>query len=78
MRGAQYGTEYVMEYVRQELVEMFNGDEAFVYGGGLRVYTTMRHDMQEAAYQTVTQTLNQQGDPEASIVAVGPEGGPWR
>ena len=74
VRGAQYGTEYVMEYVRQELVEMFNGDEAFVYGGGLRVYTTMRHDMQEAAYQTVTQTLNQQGDPEASIVAVGPEG----
>ena len=71
--GSDYGTEYFAEYVRQQLVEIFNGDEERVYGGGLRVYTTLDHEWQQAAYNTVTSTLGP-GDPSASIVAIGDRG----
>jgi penicillin-binding protein 1A len=73
VKGKEYGTEYFAEYVRQELVEIFNGDEERVYGGGLRVYTTLDHEWQRQAYETVTNTLGPD-DPSASIVAIGARG----
>lgn len=73
VRGREYGTEYFAEYVRQQLVEIFNGDEERVYGGGLRVYTTLDHEWQRQAYETVTSTLRPE-DPSASIVAIGARG----
>lgn len=64
----EHGTEYFAEYVRQWLVDRFSED--VVYGGGLRVYTTLNHSVQQAAYETVTSTLDLPGDPAASIVAI--------
>ena len=72
VRDHEHGTEYFAEYVRQQLVEMFGEDQ--VYGGGLRVYTTLSMPIQQAAYDTVTQTLNLPGDPAASIVALDDRG----
>ncbi|MBL8779276.1 MAG: transglycosylase domain-containing protein [Acidimicrobiales bacterium] len=72
VRDWEHGTEYFAEYVRQKLVEEFGEDQ--VYGGGLRVYTTLSMDMQQAAYDTVTETLNLPGDPAASIVALDDRG----
>ncbi len=72
VRDHEHGTEYFAEYVRQRLVEQFGEDQ--VYGGGLRVYTTLSLPVQQAAYDTVTQTLDLPGDPAASIVALDDRG----
>ena len=72
VKNHEYGTEYFYEFVRQQLVEDF-GEET-VYEGGLRVYTTLHQSWQQEAYETVTGTLDREGDPEASIVAIGQGG----
>ena len=41
-----------------------------LYGGGLRIYTTLDFDMQRAAWDAVTSTLDQPTDPDAALVAV--------
>ncbi len=75
VRGAGYGTEYFVEAVRQQLVALEDLDDGQLYTGGLRVYTTLDHDLQLAAYETVTDELNPAaGDPSASIVAVDDQG----
>ena len=51
------GHEYFVEYVRKELERRYGEDT--LYGGGLRVYTTLDPDMQQAAYDAVTGTLDQ-------------------
>ena len=68
VQGAEFGTEYFAEYVRQWLVERFGENE--VYGGGLRVYTTLDMEMQSTAYASVTGILNQPDDPAGSLVSV--------
>jgi penicillin-binding protein 1A len=71
VRGHEVGAEYFYESVRQQLVDLFGEDQ--VYGGGLRVYTTLDLAWQEQAYQTVVNNFPQPG-PESSIVAVGADG----
>jgi membrane peptidoglycan carboxypeptidase len=73
VKGAEYGSEYFAEHVRQWLVREFGAET--VYGGGLRVYTTLDLEMQKAAFDTVTSTLDTAGgDPAASIVAIDDRG----
>ncbi len=72
VRGKEWGSEYFAEYVRQWLVKEF-GSEG-VYTGGLRVYTTLDLNMQKAAYDAVTTTLDRPGDPSASLVAIDDAG----
>jgi penicillin-binding protein 1A len=72
VKGAEWGSEYFAEYVRQWLIDEF-GEDA-VYGGGLKVYTTLDQGMQKAAYEAVTNTLDRDGDPSASIVALDDQG----
>ena len=64
--------DYFIEYVRSQLAERY-GNET-VFGGGLRVYTTLDLGMQGKALQAVHETLDQPGDPAASIVAVDDTG----
>ncbi|OWY62853.1 hypothetical protein B7486_56200, partial [cyanobacterium TDX16] len=68
VQGAEYGTEYFAEHVRQLLAEEYGED--VVYGGGLRVYTTLDRTMQQAAYRAVTSNLADPDDPEGSLVAI--------
>ena len=62
------GAEYFIEAVRIEVAESYGEDT--LYGGGLRIYTTIDHAMQKAAWEAVTSTLNQPDDPSAALVAV--------
>ncbi|MDZ7734343.1 MAG: transglycosylase domain-containing protein [Acidimicrobiia bacterium] len=73
VRGAEHGTEYIVEYVRKQLSEAGFTD-AQIYGGGLRVYTTLDYGMQAAAYEAVHQTLDREDDPDGSLVAVDDQG----
>lgn len=70
--GAEVGSEYfagdVLKWLRREF-----GDDA-VYGGGLKVYTTLDLRMQRAAYEAVTSTLDREGDPSAALVALDDQG----
>ena len=62
------GTKYFVEAVRRQVAERYGEDT--LYGGGLRIYTTIDFDMQRAAWDAVTSTLDQEGDPDAALVAV--------
>ncbi|MGH9276250.1 MAG: transglycosylase domain-containing protein, partial [Acidimicrobiales bacterium] len=62
------GAEYFIEAVRQQVAEKYGED--MLYGGGLRIYTTLDRDMQAAAWDAVTSTLDQPDDPGAALVAV--------
>ncbi len=72
--GPDYiGTDYVTEYVRQELGTL-GFDDQEITTGGLRVYTSLNYDMQRAAWQAVTSTLVDPADPEAALVAIDDQG----
>lgn len=64
--------DYFIEYVRSQLAERY-GNET-VFGGGLRVYTTLDLGMQSKALQAVRETLDQPGDPAGSLVAIDRSG----
>ncbi|MGN6696093.1 MAG: transglycosylase domain-containing protein, partial [Aquihabitans sp.] len=72
VKGSEWGSEYFAEYVRRWLVDEFGSDT--VLTGGLKVYTTLDLDMQKDAYDAVTSTLNQPGDPAGSLVALDDQG----
>ncbi len=73
VKGSEYGTEYFVEAVRQQLARLYPND---YYSAGLRVYTTLDHDLQRIAYETVTEELPPEDpdNPQASIVAVDGDG----
>jgi penicillin-binding protein 1A len=73
VKGAEYGTEYFVSYVRQQLLAKGFTD-AEIYSGGLRVYTTLDFRLQQAAYTSITGTLDQPDDPQAALVAIDPTG----
>jgi penicillin-binding protein 1A len=66
------GAEYFIEAVRQRVADKYGED--MLYGGGLRIYTTLDRDMQQAAWEAVTSTLDQPDDPGAALVAVDDRG----
>jgi penicillin-binding protein 1A len=70
----ELGTEYFIDYVKHWLVTSGEFTDAEIYGGGLRVYTTLDFDMQRAAIEAITSTLNRPGDPAAALVAVDGQG----
>lgn len=75
--GSDYGVEYVTTYVAQLLMDPegpFKFTEEEVYGGGLRVHTSLDLDMQGRAWGAVQGVLNQPGDPQAGMVAVDDQG----
>ncbi|HEY6533183.1 MAG TPA: transglycosylase domain-containing protein, partial [Acidimicrobiales bacterium] len=78
IRNPDWGTEYYVEYVRHWLTTPKPAGGGFtdaqVYGGGLRVYTTLSMENQEQAMGAVTSTLNQPGDPAAALVSIDDTG----
>ena len=69
------GTEYFVDYARRWLVEQGIFTDAEIYGGGLRIYTTLNLDDQQAAMDAVTSTLDRPDDPQAALVALDTSGG---
>ena len=72
VQGSQYGTEYFVEYVRRLLYEEFGSE--LVNGGGLRVYTTLDRNAQQAGYEAIYGTLDAESDPEGSLVSIDSSG----
>lgn len=62
------GAEHFIEAVRQQVAARY-GEET-LYGGGLRIYTSIDRDLQVAAWEAVTGTLDQPDDPAGALVAV--------
>ncbi len=70
----EWGTEYFVDYVRHWLTSKGGFTDAQVYGGGLRVYTTLDMNDQGAAADAITSTLDQPLDPAAALVSIDDEG----
>ncbi len=73
LRGEDIGAKYFAEYVRLQLLERGYSDTE-IYGGGLRVYTTLDLSLQESAWRSVTSTLDRPDDPAAALVALDDAG----
>ena len=74
VRGAQYGTEYFIDYVKTQL-NAIGIPDAEIYGSGLRVYTTIDLAAQQMAWDAITATLDAPDtDPLASLVAIDEHG----
>ena len=72
LKGADVGSQYFIEYVKQQLNERGFSD-AEIFGGGLKVYTTLDLGMQAQAWSSVTSTLDRPDDPSASLVSLDPD-----
>jgi penicillin-binding protein 1A len=59
---------YVVAFVRKQLIQMFGEEQ--VFKGGLRVYTTINPEYQKLATEAIASTLDQKGDPAASLVTI--------
>ena len=71
--GSQGPEGHFVEYVKQQLIPYYGEDE--VYGGGLRVQTTLDLRLQELARDAIKQWLPDKAGPEAALVAVDPRNG---
>jgi len=63
---------WFVNLVREEAIQRFG--ESAVYGGGLKITTTLDLDDQQAAEAAVAQMLNQPDDPQAALVALDKSG----
>jgi penicillin-binding protein 1A len=66
-------SEYFVQYVKESLTERYGSAE--VFGGGLKVTTTLDLDMQTAAEDAIATNLPSPQDPGASLVAIEPASG---
>jgi penicillin-binding protein 1A len=71
--GTQGAAPYFANYVKQQLVDTYG--VASVFGGGLRVKTTIDLGLQELAHQAIGEHLNDEAGPSAALVAVNPNTG---
>lgn len=77
----QVKARYFVDYVIQDVIERYG--EAAVFGGGLRIYTTLDLDMQEAAERVLKNGLpvNKQTEgsgltqPQGALIAIDPRTG---
>jgi penicillin-binding protein 1A len=72
LKGADVGSQYFVEYVKQQL-NQHGFSDAEIFGGGLKVYTSLDLGMQAKAWTAVTSTLDRPDDPSASLVSLDPD-----
>ncbi len=64
---------YFVEYVKQQLIDTYGPAE--VFGGGLKVTTSIDLGLQDLARRTVHEVLGKKGKPSAALVAIDPRDG---
>jgi len=64
---------YFANYVKEQLIDRYGA--ARVFGGGLRVQTTIDLTLQELAREAVAEWLPEADDPAAALVALDPQTG---
>jgi penicillin-binding protein 1A len=70
----ELGTQYIVDYVRKTLVASGRFTDAELYGGGLRIYTTIDYGLQQDAIDAERATLPYTSEPSAGLVAIDPSG----
>jgi penicillin-binding protein 1A len=76
LSGARGPAPYFTNYVEQQLIDRYGSGR--VFGGGLRVTTTIDLGLQRFARQAITKWLTSPNGPSAALVAVDPRTGAVR
>jgi penicillin-binding protein 1A len=71
--GKQGPAPYFTNYVKQQLVDRYGSGR--VFGGGLRVHTTIDLNVQRIARRAITKWLPSPTGPSAALVAIDPRNG---
>ena len=71
--GTQGKAQYFVSYVKDELVAEF--EPGRVFGGGLKVTTTIDLDLQRKAREAIEKVLRNPDGPAAALVAIDPRDG---
>ena len=71
----QHGALHYVNYVKQQLIDEYGSE---VFGGGLKVRTTIDLDLQEAARDAISKWLTDPEGPSAALVAIDPRNGAVR
>jgi penicillin-binding protein 1A len=71
--GSRRRVGYFAEYVKQQLLPYYGSSK--VFGGGLRVYTSIDLELQQLARDSIGQWLGEPGSPGAALVAIDPRDG---
>jgi penicillin-binding protein 1A len=71
--GDQGPAQYFANYVKQQLVDRYGSGR--VFGGGLKVYTTIDLKIQKMARNSIGQWLTSPTGPTAALVAIDPRDG---
>ena len=74
--GTRGPAEYFVNYVQDQLVERYGAGR--VFGGGLRVTSTIDLELQERARAAIEKVLRNPDGPAAALVAIEPETGAVR
>ena len=74
--GTQGPAPYFVNYVKQQLVDEYGA--ARVFGGGLRVTTTIDLELQDLARKAIARHLTDPEGPSAALVAIDPRDGSIR
>lgn len=71
--GTRGPAQYFTEYVKQQLVEYYGSGK--VFGGGLKVYTSIDLSLQKLAHESIDKWLTRPDGPAAALVAIDPRDG---
>ena len=71
--GTSGPAKYFTEYVKQQLIDYYGSGK--VFGGGLKVYTSINLDLQNRAREAIDKWLTRKDGPAAALVAVDPSDG---
>jgi penicillin-binding protein 1A len=71
--GTRGPAQYFVDYVKQQLVDRYGSGK--VFGGGLRVVTTIDLGLQEQARHAIAKVLTSPDGPAAALVAIDPRDG---
>jgi penicillin-binding protein 1A len=71
--GSRRRAGYFAEYVKQQLLPYYGSSK--VFGGGLRIYTSIDLELQRLARESIDEWLQEPGGPAAALVAIDPRDG---
>ena len=74
--GTQGPGQYFVNYVKDQLIATYGAGR--VFGGGLKVTTTIDLALQETAHRAIESVLKTPGGPSAALVAIDPRTGAVR
>lgn len=83
-QNRRYPAAHFVEYVKRQILtdprfgRTYTQRYNFLFGGGLRIHTTIDLDLQHAAERAVEGILSQPGDPYGALTAVDPRTGEIR